>query len=105
MPYHIVISRKARRDLEAIADGLADLGPRTVTRWQQRFDRAIDDLTDHPLSYPLAEEFASAEIEVRTHQLGRRRFVYRLFFTVEFDIVRLLRVRHAARDALSEDDL
>jgi len=43
--------------------------------------------------------------DLRMLLYGRGRHVYRILFTIDGDTVNVLRVRHAAQDWLTEDEL
>ena len=55
--------------------------------------------------WPLADEAADLGIELRQTLFGKRRHVYRILYTFDGDTVHIHRVRHAAQDRLSADDL
>jgi hypothetical protein len=54
---------------------------------------------------PLADEAADLGLELRQLLFGRRRGVYRILFTIDGQTVTIHRVRHAAQDRLSPDDV
>jgi len=55
--------------------------------------------------WPLAEEAEDLGIELRQALYGKRRQVYRILYTFDGTTVHVHRVRHAAQDRLTADDI
>jgi hypothetical protein len=53
---------------------------------------------------PLAEEAVEIGLDLREMLYRRHRFVYRILYTIEGDIVRIHRIHSASQDRLSSDD-
>lgn len=66
---------------------------------------ALNSLTQSPERCGLAPENDAVEPEIRQLLYGRRSGVYRALFTITGQDVRVLHIRHAAREALSAEDL
>jgi len=68
--------------------------------------RVVEKLATNPSHYPQAEDNFNADIDLRELIVGRRRgIVHRVLFTIGGQIVYVHRVRHAAQDTLSVEDL
>jgi plasmid stabilization system protein ParE len=67
--------------------------------------RRIRTLETRPEMWPLADEAATLGFDLRVLLHGRGRHVYRILFTIDGSTVNVLRVRHAAQDWLTEDDV
>ena len=106
MTYRVVVQPLAKADLEAAYLWAARHAPETAIRWFSRFETALQTLDRNPERCPFAREQGRIEdIELREFLFGRRPNVYRVIFTVDQDMVRVLRVRRAQRRFLSEDQL
>ena len=64
--------------------------------WYEGLLKAFRSLERNPLRCPLAPEHAFFEEQIRQLVYGK----YRILFTVEAEMVFVLRVRHAARERL-----
>jgi hypothetical protein len=65
----------------------------------------LQTLENMPESCPLAAEAEVLGIELRELLFGKRRGVYRILFTVEGDVAKVLHIRRASRDWLKPEDL
>jgi plasmid stabilization system protein ParE len=95
---YVDIANVVRRISWAISD-------QSAARWNDGIFAKIDTLQNNPDRWPLADEAAVLGFDLRVLLYGRRRKVYRILFTIDGDTVNVLRVRHAAQDWLTEDDL
>ena len=62
-------------------------------------------LEQSPDRCPLADEAGDFGLDLRELLYGRRRGVYRILFTIDGQTVTIHRIRHAAQDRLSPDDV
>jgi toxin ParE1/3/4 len=81
------------------------VSPKSAARWHARIEAAIARLATEADRWPQAEDAADLDIDLREMLYGRRPQVYRVLFTIDGDVVNVHRVRHAAQDRLSQDDL
>ncbi|MFO0821740.1 MAG: hypothetical protein U0792_01250 [Gemmataceae bacterium] len=65
----------------------------------------IDCSPTTPDRCPQADEAADLCIDLRVLVSGRRRKAFRILFTFDATTVNVHRVRHAAQDRLTEDDI
>ena len=79
--------------------------PAFATRWQSAIEATILRLAAEADRYPEAYEAADLGIDLREQLHGRRPHVYRILFTIDGDTVSILRIRHAAQDRLTDDDV
>lgn len=106
MACQIRLRRTAYADIdEHFAFIAARSGPASAARWRDRLIARLDGLADHPGRYPPADEAAGLGVDLRVMLFGRRRHVYRVLFTIDGDTVNVHRVRHAAQDRLSRDEV
>jgi plasmid stabilization system protein ParE len=77
----------------------------SAARWNARIEAAIDRLATEAERWPQSDDAAELGIDLREMPHGRRPNVYRILFTIDGDVVNVHRVRHAAQDRLTQDDL
>lgn len=106
MNYRVIVLARARLDVDAIYDWIADRSVDGAQRWLKQFETATATLETNPFIAPLAPESGSFEIEVR-HILFRTRSgrTYRAVFTVVDTEVRILRVRGPGQPPLRSRDV
>ena len=99
--FTINIHRRAEPDIEAVVRAARG----GANRWVTRLMTAIGTLKRLPDRCPLADEAETLVAELRELQFGKRRGTYRIIFRIEGETVNVLRIRHAARDALQAEDI
>jgi plasmid stabilization system protein ParE len=104
MKYRVIIEAAARQDLEAVVLWIAEHSREAAREWYWRVKEAIGTLRTSPFRCPLAPENAAFEQEIRHLLYGRRRYVYRILFTVRGAKVHVLHIRHGAREPLRPAD-
>jgi plasmid stabilization system protein ParE len=77
----------------------------SAERWRDGLLRRLRDLAEDPHMWPMADEAAEAGIEVREFLYRRYRYVYRLLYRIEGNVIRILRIRSAAQDRLPPDEI
>ena len=98
MSYRVVVTARARADTVEALRWLAERSPAAAARWYAGLEKAIAKLSTLPERHPIAEdESEQLGITLRQMLYGRRRGVYRLFFSIEGETVTLHYVRHSAR--------
>ena len=105
MSYRVVIQRLAVQDLDTAYQQAAKHAPQTAGRWLTRFEQAIATLSDYPERCPLARENTKTDLELREFLFGRRPNVFRVIYTINHDIVRILRIPRAQRRFLSKKQI
>ena len=105
MSYTIDIVSRARTDIRSVVNWRSQQSASSAARWHAGLLNAIRSLCDNPERCPLADEAADLGMELRELLYGRRRNIYRILFTIEEQTVNVLRVRHAAQDRLSGDEI
>jgi plasmid stabilization system protein ParE len=105
MSYRLVVQRLARRDLEGYFLYAARRAPLTATRWYDRFKEALRRLANHPKRYAFAPENRKVTLELRQFLFGRKPNVYRVLYTIEPGVVRVLRIRRGQRRFLTRHDI
>ncbi len=102
----VVIHSRAANELVKTAEFIAvTVSLSSARTWRQRIEAAIRDLGEDAAQWPEAEEAATLGFNLRCRPFGRQRHVYRSLFTVDGDIVNILRFRHSAQDLLMPDDV
>lgn len=96
MRYRVELSSRARSELFDARDYLAEHAPEYVSTWLANMRRAVRSLRDMPERCAYAPERDLFELELRQLLEGS----YRIIFTIEGQTVRVLHIRHAARQSL-----
>jgi plasmid stabilization system protein ParE len=98
MTYRVEIAGQVERDADAILEWLrSQHATDAAVAWLHGLGEAIDSLAQFPSRCPLASENQEFAFEVRQLLYGRKPHVYRVLFTIERDVVRVLHIRHARR--------
>jgi plasmid stabilization system protein ParE len=105
VPFHVEFERKAERDIATAERFLLQVGTASLARWRTRLVRVVQNLERDPHRFPEAAEAADLGVDLRESLFGRRRHVYRVLFTVVGTRVIVHRIRHAAQDWITADDL
>lgn len=103
MAFRVETTPEAEQDANAILEWLlAQQAGEHGLRWFQGLKDAIATLSTFPRRCSLARENASVSFEMRQLFYGRRPHVYRILFTIEDEVVYVLRIRHGRRQNLGE---
>ncbi len=106
MKFQVRISARAERDVDDVLRWFQrERATAAGARWFAQLLARIDTLEKQPVRCRSADEAADVGIELRELLFGRRRGMYRILFEIQGQVVHILRIRHAARDALIPDDL
>jgi plasmid stabilization system protein ParE len=97
MNYRVVIQPAAQVEIEAAYAWVRERAPMRAARWYRGLREAIDSLQTFPEGCGLAPEAAAFDLEIRQLLYGKRRGVYRIFFTIVGNIDSILYFRHGAR--------
>ena len=88
----VVFTRRAERDLEEIADFIAQDSPgRAVSFVSELRERALR-LADAPRAFPLLPRFEASGARRRVH--GR----YLIFYRIDAEAILILSIMHGAQD-------
>lgn len=103
MAFRVEMSSQADADASSILDWLlSQHAGETGIRWFLALEDAIESLSSLPGRCPLAPETQRFAFEVRQLLYGRRPHVYRILFTIDGDVVRVLHIRHARRKPIGK---
>ncbi len=107
MNFEIVIKPKAKWDIRKEESYLTrDRNTRAVPKWQARVIHFRTQLAADLHRYPQAEEADDLGLDLRELSIGKKRgTTHRVLFTIRGNLVVVHRVRQAAQDRLTEDDL
>lgn len=111
MAFRVEVEPQAFEDLDAIAAYIKERGSFEVgERWFRGIMRAIRSLQEMPTRCPVAPESRELNQEVRLLLHGRKSRAYKIYFAIRYDapvrgIIRVLHVRHWARQAVSACEL
>lgn len=103
--HRLIIQPPAVDDLDEAYRWLEQRSPEAAARWFNGFVEALHSLRTAPERCGLAPENGAVEPEIRQLLYGRRGGVYRALFTVTGNDVRILHIRHAARQTMIAEEL
>ncbi len=93
-------------DLAGIADSIhISVSRESAKKWIAKLRAAINELSETSEQHPEADEAANLGMDLRMQIVGNRSHVYRILFTIVGDRVAVHRVRHAAQDYLTQNDV
>lgn len=106
MIYQVIVLRRAEQDLHAAADWIAEHSPEAAARWFNSFIDALLSLEKNPERCGVAPENEASSYELRQliFRLRQGR-PFRAIFTITGNQVRVLRIRGAGQDLLSDEDI
>jgi plasmid stabilization system protein ParE len=106
MKYSIDLSRRARRDVDAIYAWIADRSRGGANRWQAALFRTLRGLETSPERKALAPEGRDFERPVRQAFFKTAKgLTYRALFVVEQDRVYVLTIRGPGQPLLTAEEL
>jgi plasmid stabilization system protein ParE len=105
MKYRVRLQPPAENDLEEAYRWAAKHAPETASRWLRRFHDALQALSENPQRCGLALEHKKLKRDLRELLFGRKPNVFRAVFLIDAEVVRILRIRRAARRALTRGEL
>ena len=105
MKYKVRLQPPAENDLEEAYLWAAGHAPESAARWLARFQEALRSLELNPERCGLAPEHKRLKRELRQLMFGAKPNVFRVVFLTQGDVVRVLRIRRAARRFLTRKEL
>lgn len=107
MAYRVDISVPALQDAEIAFLWIRDFNPETAKSWYEGLLHAVFSLEVSPRRCPTAPESEMLGREIKQLIYGNRKQTYCIFFEIFDDekIVRIYRIRHTARNWLTNEDL
>ena len=97
MAFRVETTPQAEQDAENILDWLM---AQHAGETGLRLEEAIASLANMPGRCSLAPESDSTPFEMRQLLYGHKPHIYRILFTIEGDVVYVLRIRHGRRLSL-----
>lgn len=110
MAYRVDLTPQALSDIEEAFQYIDQAAPTRSKRWLLRLMDAVNSLEDMPERFPIAPESKDFGKEIRQAIYGKRTGAYRIMFRIFQEaagkgVVRVICVRHGARDRLRPEDL
>jgi plasmid stabilization system protein ParE len=106
MRFEVLITERARRDLEQARAYIAKHAPEAAERWYVGFLKALLDLEKNPTARPFAAENPDFPFELREFLYrSRSGSVSRALFTIVRQEVRVLAIRRPGQDLVTREDL
>ena len=107
MVYRVSLTAPAEDDAYAAFERIREAAPEFAEKWLMKLFLAITSLEESPNRCTVIAEADELGFPVRQLLVGRGRSVYRIIFDVREDTrqVRVLRVWHGSRDAITATDI
>lgn len=106
MAFALQLTRRAYADIDhSFAFVKQRPGVAAAERWRDALFARLSALERQPEVWPPVDEPDLAALEVREFLFRHWRHVYRVWYRIDGEVVRVHRVRHAAQDRLAPDDL
>ena len=107
MAYRVSLSVPAETDAYAAFERIREAAPMHAEQWLVRLFAAIDTLGQNPARCPVILEADELGFSARHLLYGKGRGLYRIVFDIREDEqhVRVLRIWHASRDAITAADV
>jgi len=105
MAYEVRLQPLAENDLDEAYLWAAKRAPETSAIWLARFQAALTTLVENPDRCGFAPENRKFDKGLRQLLFGRKPNVFRVVFLIDPGIVRIVRIRRAARRPLKPGDL
>lgn len=103
--YRVVLQNLALKDLDEAYEYAAQYSPGTAIAWLNRFQKALETLATNPQRCPEAPENRKTKREIREFLFGKRPNVFRAIYTIDDNMVRILRIRRASRRFLTRSEV
>jgi plasmid stabilization system protein ParE len=96
--YRVIVTPAADAEAMEAFHWYADRSLDAAEKWYAGLDRALNGLAVKPSRCPVSEEDSEVlDCEVRILLYGKRRGVYRIFFSISGDEVSVLRILHSSQ--------
>ena len=107
MAYRVSLASPAETDAYAAYERIREAAPMRAEKWLVRLFGAISSLDKFPARCPVIPEAKALGYPARQLLYGKGRGVYRIIFHIREDErhVRVLRIWHASRDAITAADV
>jgi plasmid stabilization system protein ParE len=107
MAYLVSLAAPAETDVDAAFERIREAAPLHAEKWLKGLFEAIFSLQMSPTRCPIIPEANELAYPVRHLLFGEGRGIYRIIFDIREDEqhVRILRVWHSSRDAVTPADV
>ena len=97
MAYRVRLTPRAAGDADAIYRRVTVEAPFAGPRWYGRLIETLRSLDTFPERGQIVKSLSRSEHLVRRILFGRKPNVYRIYYSIEGETVRILHIRHGAR--------
>ena len=101
----VVLSPQAQDDLIEAYRNAAKHAPEAAERWLARFESTVETLSQNPSRCPPATEDHKSTHNLSELLYGKRPNVFRVVFMISERKVQVLKIRRAARQVLSKQEI
>ena len=97
MAYRVRLTPRAAGDADAIYRRVTVEAPLAGPTWYAKLIRTLQSLDTFPERGQIVRDLSSSQHLVRRILFGRKPNVYRIYYNIEGETVRILHIRHGAR--------
>jgi plasmid stabilization system protein ParE len=106
MMYELVYTSRAKRDLNAATDAIAENAPETAERWFGSFIAALETLRRDAAIFALAPECDRCSIDIRQFiYRTKSRGANRALYTIRGSTVIIITIRRPGQELLTDEEL
>ena len=107
MAFRVEFTVRAARDLDSIFEYIKADESAAAADWFRGLEEAVSTLVEMPLRCPVAPESKKTKRALRHLLYGNKPHMYRVIYEVDkrSKLVRLIAIRHGAREPLLPDEL
>ena len=105
MIHPAIVTQKAKDDLRHYYAAAIQHAPETAARWLNRFEEALQSLSENPARCTLAPEHDLVEQPIYQFFYGKKSGRYRALFTIDDNRVLVLHIRRGTMDKAAENEL
>jgi plasmid stabilization system protein ParE len=106
MAHSLILLPKADADIRRTMRWIeSEVSFEASIRWHEKLRTAVRTFSKNPERYPEAYEAEILNLNLRMMLFGKKPHVYRVLYTFTDSHVYIHRVRHAAQDYITEDNI
>ncbi|HXD86060.1 MAG TPA: type II toxin-antitoxin system RelE/ParE family toxin [Urbifossiella sp.] len=106
MSHRVQLTRRAYTDVDVLfAFVKRRSGVISAERWRDALFKRLSKLESTPEMWPQVDDPELEQHQLREYLFRYWRNVYRIFFRIDGEIVRIHRIRHSAQEGLMAEDI
>lgn len=103
MQFQIIITPSAKADIFETNTWLLENHLDTANSWLWEISKAVSSLSKFPTRCQISQESEAFDVEVRQLIFGKKPHIYRILFSIQNEIIYILRVRSTKQKNLLDE--